>query len=103
MTRRLIGRNELERLALREIRSFAGGEFVTSVRIESQRVDATGEDWSIHAFGRKGGNIEVIQCAISTTGRRLRNQYSLRLEARRHGAEASRNRPLADKGTKTVQ
>jgi hypothetical protein len=36
MTRRLIGRNELEHLALQEIRSFAGRELITSVKIETQ-------------------------------------------------------------------
>ena len=100
MTRCLVGRNELERLALQEIRSFADGEFVTSVTIETQ---PTGVNWSIHAFGRRGGNIEAIQCAISMTADRLRNQYDLRPDARGHAAEASRDRPFADKGTETVQ
>jgi len=53
VTRKLFGRQDLERLALQEIRSFAGGEFVISVEIGYQPVDETGANWTLYTFVKK--------------------------------------------------
>jgi len=81
VSRKLIGRQDLERLALQEIRSFAGGDFVVSVEVEYQPIDATGANWSLFTFVRKGGSPKIIEYAARTTRDRLRDQYNLRLEA----------------------
>lgn len=81
MSRTLIGRKDLEHLALQEIRSFPGGEFVVSIEVECQPIDVTGTNWSLHAFVREGGSLEVVEYAARRTRDRLRNQYNLRPEA----------------------
>jgi len=93
MTRHRIGRHDLERLALKEIRSLVGGDFVSSVKIE---IESLSMRWSIHAFGRKGGDIQAIQYAISETADRLRKQYDLNREVLSGAGEDSRP-PLATK------
>ncbi len=81
MSKNLIGRQDLERLALQEIRCFAGGDFVVSVEVEYQPIDETGANWSLFTFVRNGGSPQVIGYAARRTRDRLRSQYNLRLEA----------------------
>jgi len=81
VTRDLIGRQDLERLALQRIRSFVGGEFVISVEVEYQPIDESGANWTLYTFVKKGGSPHVVEYAARRTRDTLRNQYNLRLEA----------------------
>lgn len=80
VSRTLVGREDLKYLALREIRSFPGGEFVVSIEVEYQPIDETGANWSLYTILREGGNPDVIEYAARRTQDRLRNQYNLRIE-----------------------
>ena len=81
MSKELIVKQDLERIAMQEIRSFPGCEDVTEVEIEYQVDKALKTNWTIHVFTREGGNMERIQHAISTTRKRLRHRYDLRTES----------------------
>ena len=79
MARILLGRRELERLALQQIRSFPGGEFVVAVEVEGQQADEAGANWSLCTYVKQGCNsLEVIERATSRTRQMLQNQYNLR-------------------------
>lgn len=80
MSKELVARQDLERIAMQEIRSFPGCEFVTDVEIEFQVDAILKTNWTIHVFTREGGNMGRIQYAISTTRKRLRHRYDLRAE-----------------------
>lgn len=71
-----ISKEDMERLALQQIRSLPGGEFVRSVEVEYV-ADGQG-GWLLHTTATEGGNIELIQEAAKTVRRRLMNSYSLR-------------------------
>jgi hypothetical protein len=81
VTKTLVARHELERIALQEIRSFPGCEYVTDIEIayEVDRVLRT--NWTIHVFTREGGDMLRIQYAINTTRKKLRHRYDLRPES----------------------
>jgi hypothetical protein len=72
VTKTLVARQELERIALQEIRSFPGCEYVTDIEIAYQvdRVPRTNR--TIHVFTREGADMLRIQYAISTTRKKLR-------------------------------
>lgn len=81
MTKTLVARHELERIALQEIRSFPGCEYVTDIEI-AYRVDRVlHTNWTIHVFTREGGDMMRIQYAVTTTRNRLRQRYDLRPES----------------------
>jgi predicted membrane-bound spermidine synthase len=81
MAKALVTRQELALIALREIRSFPGGEHVTSVEVDSQ-IDRTAKtNWTLHVFITEGADMPRIQFAITTTRKRLRHRYDLRSEA----------------------
>jgi hypothetical protein len=79
VTKTLMARHDLERIALQEIRSFPGCEHVTVVEVEYQIDRATHSNWTIHVITREGGDLQRIQYAINTTRKRLRQRYDLRL------------------------
>ena len=78
MTKTLVARHDLERMALQEIRSFPGGEYVTDIEIAYQLDRALHTNWTIHVFTREGADMMRIQYAITTTRKRLRHRYDLR-------------------------
>jgi hypothetical protein len=81
VTKTLVARHELERIALQEIRSFPGCEYVTDIEI-AYRVDRVlHTNWTIHVFTREGGDMMRIQYAVTTTRNRLRQRYDLRPES----------------------
>ena len=83
MTKTLIARHDLERIALQEIRSFPGCEHVTVVEVEHQIDRAPQSNWTLHVFTREGGDMQRIQYAINATRKRLRQRYDLRLQSSR--------------------
>jgi hypothetical protein len=81
VTKTLVARHELERIALQEIRSFPGCEYVTDIEIAYQVDRALHTNWTIHVFTREGGDMLRIQYAINITRKKLRNRYDLRPES----------------------
>jgi hypothetical protein len=81
VSKALVTKQELERLALQEIISFPGCEHVTDVEIEYQLDKEYDTNWAIHVFTRDGGDMAKIQYAINTTRKRLRHRYDLRTES----------------------
>lgn len=79
MAKKLIGRQDLERLALQEIRSFPGGEFVLSVEIEYRLADSSGTNWTMFTYV-DGGSSNSVERAVETTRDRLQQHYNLRLD-----------------------
>ena len=73
MSKEQIAKQDLERIAMQEIRAFPDCEHVTEVEIEYQVDQVLKTNWTIHVFIREGGNMDRIQYAINTTRRRLRN------------------------------
>jgi hypothetical protein len=81
VTKTLVSRHELERIALQEIRSFPGCEYVTDIEIGYQVDIVLRTNWTIHVFTREGGDMLRIQYAINTTRKKLRHRYDLRPES----------------------
>jgi hypothetical protein len=81
MSKELIAKQDLERIAMQEIRSFPGCERVTEVEIEYQGDKELMTNWTIQVSTREGGDLERIQYAINTTRKRLRRRYDLRTES----------------------
>jgi hypothetical protein len=80
VTKTLVARHELERIALQEIRSFPGCEYVTDIEIAYQVDRVPRTNWTIHVFTREGADMLRIQYAINTTRKKLRHRYDLRAE-----------------------
>lgn len=72
-----IDKTHRERIALQEIRSFPGGEFVLAVEIE-QDVDQRDGKWRLHTMRANDANIDRVEYAARTTRRRPMRRYSLR-------------------------
>jgi hypothetical protein len=81
MSKELLAKQDLERIAMQEIRAFPGCEHVTEVEVEYRVDEVPKTNWTIHVFVREGGDMERIQHAINTTQKRLRNRYELRMES----------------------
>ncbi len=81
MSKENIAKQDLERIAMQEIRAFPDCEHVIEVEIEYQVDKIRKTNWTIHVFIREGGNMERIQYAVNKTRRRLRNRYALRTES----------------------
>ena len=81
MSKELLAKQDLERIAMQEIRAFPGCEHVTEVEVEYQVDEVLKTNWTIHVFVSEGGDMERIQHAINTTRKRLRNRYELRMES----------------------
>lgn len=75
MARIPISAKDLELIALREIRSFPGGEYIAYVEVEPPY-----NNWTLHAVARDGADLERIQYAVRTTINRLKHRYSLRAD-----------------------
>ena len=82
VTKTLVARHQLERIALQEIRSFPGCEYVTDIEIAYQVDRVLRTNWTIHVFTREGGDMQRIQYAINTTRKNLRHRYDLHPESR---------------------
>ena len=61
MTKTLVARHEMERIALQEIRSFPGCEYVTDIEIAYQLDRELHTNWTIHVFTREGADMMRIQ------------------------------------------
>jgi hypothetical protein len=81
VTKTLVARHELERIALQEIRSFPGCEYVTDIEIAHQVDRVLRTNWTIHVFTREGADMLRIQYAINTIRKKLRHRYDLRSES----------------------
>lgn len=75
MARIPISAKDLELIALREIRSFPGGEYIAYVGVEPPY-----NNWTLHAVACDGADLELIQYAVRTTANRLKRRYSLRAD-----------------------
>lgn len=73
--RKQVAAKDLELIALQEIRSFPGGEYVCHVEVEPQ-----GGDWTIFATARDGADLDRIQYAVKVTSERLKHRYCLRVD-----------------------
>jgi hypothetical protein len=80
VAKELIARDDLERIALQEIRAFPRCEHVTDVEIGHQIDPVLKTNWTLHVYTCEGANMERIQYAINTTQQRLRHRYDLRRE-----------------------
>jgi predicted membrane-bound spermidine synthase len=78
MAKALITKQDLALIALREIRSFPGGEHVTNVEVDGQFDKIAKTNWTLHVFSTEGADMARIQFAITTTRKRLRHRYDLR-------------------------
>jgi hypothetical protein len=78
VTRTLVSKADLERIALQEIRNFPGGELVFSVEIEHDGIEPGGLDWRLLVIAKDGANLDRIQYAATTTSHRLKRRYELR-------------------------
>jgi hypothetical protein len=81
MTKTVIAAHDLERIALQEIRSFPGCEYVTDIEIAYQLDKVLRTNWTIHVFTREGADKLRVQYAINTTRKRLWHRYELRPES----------------------
>jgi hypothetical protein len=81
VAKELIARNDLERIAMQEIRAFPGCEHVTDVEIDYRLDSVVPANWTLHVFTREGGDMARIQYAINTTRKRLQRRYDLRTDA----------------------
>jgi hypothetical protein len=81
MSKELLAKQDLERIAMQEIRAFPGCEHVTEVEIEYQVDRELKTNWTIHVFISEGGDMERIQYAVNTARERLRQRYNLRTES----------------------
>jgi hypothetical protein len=81
VAKELIARNDLERIAMQEIRAFPDCEHVTNVEIEYRLDKVLKTNWTMHVFTREGAHLPRIQQAISATRNRLQHRYDLRPEA----------------------
>ena len=78
MARILVDRKSLERIALQQMRSLPGGEFVIAVEVETLTADEMGANWGLCTYVNQGcNNLEVVQRATSRTRQTLQNQYNL--------------------------
>lgn len=73
-----ISKADLERIALQEIRSYAGGEHVISVEVERDPSQPPGMDWRLHVVASENADIDRIHQAAQTATRRLKRRYDLR-------------------------
>jgi hypothetical protein len=80
VTKTLIARHDLERIALQEIRSYPGCEYVSDIEIGYQTDRVLRTNWTIHFFTREGADMLRVQYAINVTRKRLRHRYDLRPE-----------------------
>ena len=78
MSKELLAKQDLERIAMQEIRAFPGCEHVTEVEVEYQVDKMHKTNWTILVFIREGGDMERVQYAINTTRERMRRRYNLR-------------------------
>jgi hypothetical protein len=75
-----ISAKDLELIALREIRSFPGGEYVAYVEVECQGARSREADWTLQVIVRDGADLGRVQQAVKTTAGRLKHRYSLRTD-----------------------
>ncbi|MGY8685618.1 hypothetical protein Q2941_49090 [Bradyrhizobium sp. UFLA05-153] len=79
MSRLLVSKDDLERIALQEVHSFPGTETVVSVEIELKQGDSPGTNWRLHVVAQEGCDIARVQHAAETTRDRLKHRYEIRL------------------------
>lgn len=75
MFKTMISARDLELIALREIRSFPGGEYAAHVE-----VFPLNDEWSLAVTTRDGADPERIQYAVSRTISHLKHRYCLRAD-----------------------
>ena len=78
MTKALISRADLERIALQEIRSFPGSEQVRSVEVECESEAPRDTNWRLYVIANDEGDLDRIQYAAKVTTDRLKRRYDLR-------------------------
>jgi hypothetical protein len=67
MNKKPVARQELERMAMQEIRAYPGCDPISVVEIEYAVDEISGVNWIMHVFTREGANMERIQYAINQT------------------------------------
>jgi hypothetical protein len=70
-------KKDLERIALKEIRGFPGGESVVSVEIKTLSDGPPGISWELYVSATKHADLEVLQEAARKTSYRLKRHYLL--------------------------
>jgi hypothetical protein len=79
VSRTLVAKADLERIALQEIRSLPGTEWVTAIEVERQS-GKRGADWTLHVIAQDGCDLDRVHHAANTTSDRLKRRYELREE-----------------------
>ncbi|MGY8685718.1 hypothetical protein Q2941_49630 [Bradyrhizobium sp. UFLA05-153] len=79
MSRLLVSKDDLELIALQEVRSFPGTEKVVSVEVEFKQGDRPGMNWRLHVVAQEGCDIARVQYAAETTLDWLKHRYEIRL------------------------
>ncbi|QPF83825.1 hypothetical protein IC762_29740 [Bradyrhizobium genosp. L] len=72
VVRTLISTNDLERVAIREIRAAPGAEYVADVRIER-----SGSAWALIVSARVGADLDRIQHSVRKVEEHLQQRYEL--------------------------
>lgn len=72
-----LSKQELEREALAEMRTFPGCESLRAVDVEYTDLRAD-TNWTLYAFAEGGIDADVLHRALETTVDKLRHQYELR-------------------------
>ena len=78
MARTAILRKDLELVALQEIRSFPGGEYVVSVEIECGAEEDSDMGWRLHVIAKDEAELGRINYAAKTATERLKRRYCLK-------------------------
>ncbi|MGN8547690.1 hypothetical protein ACQPTN_24110 [Bradyrhizobium sp. 13971] len=73
MVNTMISAKDLELIALRELRSFPGGEYVSYIE-----VTPSNDHWQLNVTVRDGADLDRIQHAVKVVTGRLKRRYSLR-------------------------
>jgi hypothetical protein len=70
-----ISMEDLELIALQQVRALPDGEFVGSARIE-----CGGQKWALIVSAREGADLDRLQHSIRRVERNLQHRYKLRSE-----------------------
>lgn len=73
MFRKSVSPNDLEVIALGELRKLPCGPYVTNLQIYPRS-----EDWAIHCMTRSDANLQLIEQAVERVTKVLKRRYRLK-------------------------
>ncbi len=77
MHKTLVSKAQPELIALKEIRTIPGCEYVLSVEVEFQPDRARDTNWTLCIMAKDGADLERIDSAARTVSDRLKRTYNL--------------------------